>query len=119
MSELTKFVPPNSSIYSSKSIPKKTVGLTVRQDLLAIARQYGINLSKLLENSLIQLLDPQTNPQTVFGEAFSREKGSVAGPRGIEPLTYGLRVRRSTLLSYGPVALPAILHILNEFIKLT
>jgi hypothetical protein len=37
MSELTKFVPPNSSIYSSKSIPKKTVGLTVRQDLLAIA----------------------------------------------------------------------------------
>ena len=64
MSELTKFVPPNSSIYSSESIQKKTVGLTVRQDLLAIAREYGINLSKLLETSLIQFLD--TEKHTLF-----------------------------------------------------
>ena len=28
-----------------------------------------------------------------------------AGPAGIEPVTDGLRVRRSTLLSYGPTQL--------------
>ena len=44
--------------YSSK----KTVGLTVRRDLLAIAREYGVNLSKLLENSLIELLESQAIP---------------------------------------------------------
>ena len=60
MSELTKFGLPNSSIYSSKSSPKKTLGLTVRQDLLSLAREHGINLLKLLESSLIQILAPQT-----------------------------------------------------------
>jgi len=44
MSELTKLVPPNSSIYSSESIRKKTVGLTVRQDLITTAKEQKINL---------------------------------------------------------------------------
>ena len=30
----------------------------------------------------------------------------MAGPTGIEPATYGLRVRCSTLLSYGPTVFP-------------
>ena len=34
----------------------------------------------------------------------------LAGPTGIEPATYGLRVRCSTLLSYGP-----IWFLLNKF----
>ena len=41
----------------------------------------------------------------------------MAGPRGIEPLTYGLRVRRSTLLSYGPSSYTAKGVILNQFNK--
>jgi post-segregation antitoxin (ccd killing protein) len=53
MSELTKSVPPNSSINSSESNRKKTVGITLGQDLLSIARENRINLSKLLESSLI------------------------------------------------------------------
>ncbi|MFX1301411.1 MAG: type II toxin-antitoxin system CcdA family antitoxin, partial [Promethearchaeota archaeon] len=86
-----------SSKYSSESIRRKTVGVTLRQDLYKISREYGINLSKLLESSLIQLLDSQ-NPRFSLSEGslFLKEK-VLAGPRGIEPLTYGLRVRRSNL----------------------
>ena len=49
----------------------------------------------------------------------------MAGPRGIEPLTYGylyyghLRVRRSNLAELRALCAIAILHILHEFIKLT
>jgi hypothetical protein len=53
MSELTKLVPPNSSTYSSESIRKKTVDLTVRQDLPTTAEEHKNSLPKLLETSLI------------------------------------------------------------------
>ena len=86
-----------SSNYSSKSIRKKTVGITLRKDLLAIAKEYKINLSKLLENSLIQLLDSQNTRFSLSEGSLLRKEKVLAGPRGIEPLTYGLRVRRSNL----------------------
>jgi hypothetical protein len=51
-----------SSSYSSESIRRKTVGLTIRYDLLQTAREKGINLSKTLENVLIQTLEAQNKP---------------------------------------------------------
>ena len=92
-----KLEPLYSSKYSSESNRKKTVGVTLSQDLLTTAREYKINLSKLLESSLIQLLNPQNTRFSLSeGSLFAKEK-VLAGPRGIEPLTYGLRVRRSNL----------------------
>ena len=76
MSELAKFVPPNSSTYLSESIRKKTVDLTVRQDLPTTTKEHKINLSKLLETSLISTLEPQTNTKS-----FSLSKGSLFGKR--------------------------------------
>ena len=71
----------NSSIHSSKSIPKKTVGVTVRRDLLALAREHGVNLSKILEISLIQLSEPQhiSFPFST-GFPFSKAKSVVLRP---------------------------------------
>ena len=80
MSELTEFGLPNSSIYSSKSSPKKTLSLTVRQDLLPLAREHGINLLKLLESSLIQILAPQTKGFSLSeGSLFPKRESSRAG----------------------------------------
>jgi post-segregation antitoxin (ccd killing protein) len=45
--------------YLCESNRKKNVMVTVRRDLLAIAREYGLNLSELLENALIQIFEPQ------------------------------------------------------------
>ena len=70
---------------------------SMRRDLYQVSREYGINLSKLLESSLIQLLDTEAEPFSLVKVSFREKKSSVAGPRGIEPLTYGLRVRRSNL----------------------
>ena len=39
---------------------------------------------------------------TVFDDCKKILEYVLAGPAGIEPTTYGLRVRRSALLSYGP-----------------
>lgn len=77
--------------YSSKTrvkVIRKTVGLTIRQDLLRIAREYDINLSKTLETSLIQLFDAQTSipfRNTRFLGTASFVKEGVAGPEGFEP----------------------------------
>jgi hypothetical protein len=72
----------DSSKYSSKSIWRKTVGLTIRHDLLALAREHSVNLSKLLELCLIQLLQAQNKPFSLgTGSLFSKkEKVWWAGP---------------------------------------
>ena len=67
--------------YLCESNRKKNVMVTVRRDLLAIAREYGLNLSKLLETSLIQLLDSQNNAFSLSKVLFPRkEKVWWAGP---------------------------------------
>ena len=51
-----------SSGHSSESIShsrKKTVGVTLIKDLLQMAREMNLNLSKILESSDIQLLEPK------------------------------------------------------------
>ncbi len=89
--------PEYSSKYSSESNRKKTVGVTLRQDLYSVSREYGINLSKLLESSLIQLLDPQNTPFSLSEGSLSSKEKVLAGPTGIEPVTPGLKVRCSVL----------------------
>src|SRR3990170_4995009 len=78
--------PENSSIHSSKSIPKKTIGLTIRHDLLAIAREYGINLSKLLENALIDTFEAQNKPFSLSeGSLFAKRESSWRARRDLNP----------------------------------
>src|SRR3990170_314799 len=49
---------------------RKTIGLTIREDLISKARDCGINISKLSENALIQALEPDT-------QRFSLSTGSL------------------------------------------
>ena len=91
--------PDYSSIYSSESNRKKTVGLTVRRDLLFLARKYGINLSKLLENVLIQKFEAQTEPFSFReGFLFGKRKGSWCSGRDSNP---GLRLERPEYLVHA------------------
>ena len=110
MTEASEFRPLNSSIYSSKSIRRKTVGLTVKDDLLAIAREYGLNLSKLLETSLIQLLEAKNNAQTPNRASFlgtaSFTKEGVVRPPGFEPGSPAWEADVLTKLDYGRYAIP-------------
>jgi post-segregation antitoxin (ccd killing protein) len=86
MSELTKFVPPNLSIYSSESIRRKAVGLTIRKDLLKKARECRINLSKLLETSLIQLLSPENTRFSLSeGSLFAKRERPWCSGRDLNP----------------------------------
>ena len=87
---------------SNQNNRKKNVMITVRRDLLQIARQNRVNLSKLLESSLIQLIDAQTDTQintTPFLSAgsFAKESAVVLRP-GFEP---GSVAREATIL--GPL----------------
>ena len=53
---------------SSESICRKTLGITIRRDLLQKAREQGLNLGKVMENSLVALLSARTplNEQTAL-----------------------------------------------------
>ena len=77
--------------YLCESNRKKNVMLTVRRDLLAVAKEQKINLSKLLENSLIQLLVHET-------QGFSLSGGSLFGKRE-SPQGSGSIVRLSIVAS--------------------
>ena len=81
--------------------------VTLRRDLLAISREHGINLSKLLETSLIQLLEAKNNAQTpnrasFLGTASFTKEGVVLRP-GFEPGSptrkAGIRSPRLTCLT--------------------
>ena len=63
-----------SSNYSSESKRRKTVGLTIRPDLLAKAREMNLNLSKLLENTLERVIEPQSNPLSLSEGSLSAEE---------------------------------------------
>ena len=54
---VTLLVSKHSSSHSSESIRRKTVSLTIHQDSLFEAREMRLNLSKLLGNSLIQIME--------------------------------------------------------------
>ena len=75
----------DSSNHSSESNRRKTVGVTIRPDLLAEARKLKVNLSKTLEKSLEQLIQAQNEP--FFGSAFSEKKVIWCGRRDLNPST--------------------------------
>ena len=104
MSEVLEFRPQNSSKYSSESIRRKTVGVTIRQDLYAIAREYGINLSKLLESSLIQLIEQTYTPKRSFLDKPSFTKEGLVLRPGFEP---GSVAREATILNRTILPEPA------------
>jgi post-segregation antitoxin (ccd killing protein) len=98
----------NYSSATRVKVIRKTVGLTVRQDLLEKARDSDINLSKLLESSLIQLLEPKTNTQfqeTPFLGTASFGKEGVVGRAGLEPTTLCTSSRCPTKLDDRPLLL--------------
>ena len=75
--------------------------IRINRNLLEKAQEYGLNLSKTVEDTLkmrIQALEQaRLKEQTVFGEAFSAEKGSKSLERASIP--------RPT--AYKAVALPS------------
>ena len=56
---MNEIEPKYSSEYSSESKRRKTVGITIRPDLLKLAREMNLNLSKTLEKTLKQIIEPQ------------------------------------------------------------
>ena len=80
-----------SSNYSSESKRRKTVGLTIRPDLLAKAREMNLNLSKLLENTLQTIIEPQNNPLSLSeGSLLGKRESSMEPRAGFEPATSAL-----------------------------
>jgi hypothetical protein len=59
MNKKSEVRPKYSSKYSSESKRRKTVGLTIRPELLEKAREMNLNISKTLEKSLEQLIEAQ------------------------------------------------------------
>ena len=78
-----------SSKYSSNSKRRKTVGVTIKPELLAKAREIDVNLSKSLENALEQLIKAQSN-RFSLSEGSLAPKGEflVVGRTGFEPATF-------------------------------
>ena len=70
--------------YVCESNRRKNVMLTIRRDLLSIARENRINLSKLLENTLIDVIQPQNTP-IFFSEGSFGKESSWCGHRDLNP----------------------------------
>ena len=84
----------------NKTKSKTTVSLYLSKNLVEKARNHSLNLSKITEQALSSILDYLGTPNTgtsseVLNPCSFQENG--AGPTGIEPAAYGLRVRRSSL----------------------
>ena len=87
-------------VKSRRKQARTTVGLTINPRLLMEARNRNLDLSRILEQALQSTLEyyPQQNkPESseCLGPGSFLKK--EAGPTGIEPAAYGLRVRRSSL----------------------
>ena len=106
-----------SSNHSSENKRRKTVGLTIRPDLLVKAREMNLNLSKLLENTLERIIEPQNNCFSLSeGSLFSKRESSMEPRAGFDPATNSLRGCRSTGLSHrGIYCELSETHILKTF----
>lgn len=79
---------------------KKTVSITLPSILIERARKQSLNISRVTENALLSIIDymqTQNTQTTDFSVKPFPQKRVMAGPTGIEPAAYGLRVRRSSL----------------------
>jgi post-segregation antitoxin (ccd killing protein) len=100
--------------HSSKSIQttrvevfakKKTVGVTLPQNLVEKARKRNPNISRITEQALLGILDhiqtQNSEPSSVFlGEASFLKEGSVVPRAGFEPATTRSSAGCSPRLSY-------------------
>ena len=80
--------------------PRITVGLTLSPYLVEEARKRNLNISRICEQALLSIPEyyPRQNKaesSEVLNSCSFQE--NEAGPTGIEPVAYGLRVRRSNL----------------------
>ncbi len=66
---------------------KKMTTIRIDPIILKRAQELGLNISKVSENAIIACIDALEGQKdkTVFGEAFSREKGSWCGRRDLNP----------------------------------
>ena len=93
-------------VYSSKSEPstrvkvdawKKTVGITLPQNLLEKARKRNLNISRITEQALTSILDYmetqniETSSEFLSPGSFLKKE---AGPEGFEPPFSGSEGRR-------------------------
>ena len=76
---------------------KKTVGITLPQNLIEQARIHKLNLSRITEQALNSILDylqtQNTETNSEFLSPGSFQKKAEAGPPGIEPGTPGYLCR--------------------------
>ena len=92
-----------SSNHSSESNRRKTVGLTIKPDLLTKARKMNLNLSKILENTLETMIEPQNNRFSLSeGSLFAKRESSMVGRTGFEPATFCTSSRCPTRLDDQP-----------------
>ena len=79
----------HSSIHSSESKTRKTVGVKIRPELLLKAREMKVNLSKILEKSAETMIEHQNNPLSLSeGSLFAKRESSMVGRTGFEPATF-------------------------------
>ena len=84
---------------------KKTVGITLPQNLIKRTREHGLNISRITEQALCSILDylETQNDKTSSGflsEASFLKEGSVVPRAGFEPATTRSSAGRSPRLSY-------------------
>ena len=90
---------------------KKTVGITLPQNLVKKARKNNINISRIAEQALISILDylePQNNKQSsdsIGNPSFPKE-GMVVPRTGLEPATTRSSASPSTMFIVESSALP-------------
>jgi post-segregation antitoxin (ccd killing protein) len=94
----------DSSIYSSESKRRKTIGLTIRPDLLAKAREINLNLSKTHENNIKQLIKSQ-NKSISFSEGSlsPQRESSWWTERDLNPRPPECKSGIHTRLNYRPL----------------
>ena len=90
---------------------RKTVGITLPQDLVERARKRKLNLSRISEQALSSILDyleTQNNePSSTFlGEASFQKEGSVVPRAGFEPATTRSSASLPPQVGNGSSALP-------------
>ena len=96
--------------HHNETATKKTVSLYLSKKLVERARNHNLNLSKVMENALNNVLGYSETQNKLFslseGSLFGKRKSPVEPRAGFDPATNSLQGCRSTGLSHrGTLAL--------------